>query len=363
MKYLPLFTLGFLINLLFFLFLPINVKADDCFAKRAGDSCGAHEKWSNDAHTQCQTCYGTCIGNPLTCNNGEDYCSNPYVCGGSTEPIPTPTIDPNQPTPPTSTLTPTPSVTPTCPPSRTTSAQGNTNYVQDKSLKDDEEVARVAGTALLPRIVYDDATKSAKDVSGTQVDTQRTFYTGFLDGILTAFITLLQALPPPFNITLCKSINSLSICQPKLSVGITEGSTDWLGNSPPGQNTKKFAIQAKVLGQTAIPQGTRLIAEVKDCNLGTGVDDGNKNLDALSNNLGTTTGYYGNDMPDFKSLNPNNWNSIMQARMTKEGLNIWNQVFDKDKRSADIYLRKQVFCKGNYPNGICPFEPTPATTR
>lgn len=239
--------------------------------------------------------------------------------------------------------------------------RGNTNYVQDKSLTDDVIVATVAGQALIPKAVIDDANKilqkNQQYLLGTNVDARKSF----LDNIpgLNFILQLLAR----FGIQFCGFLGFTDeFCKPNISVGALEKELGD-GRLAPGKNIPKFASDAKILGKTAIPQSLTPTPEIKDCNIGklsTANDPGNKNINDLSEMMGTTTGFYGNNMPNFKTLTPNDWETTIKDQLQKDNLNIGNKLFNQDRRSPDMYLRKQVFCKGNYPNGICPFEPSPS---
>ncbi|MDD2822586.1 MAG: hypothetical protein PHQ59_00760 [Candidatus Daviesbacteria bacterium] len=232
--------------------------------------------------------------------------------------------------------------------------RGDTTYVHDESIADDPVPAKVAGVALLPRIIIDETTQSAAQVNGTDVQVTKSFFSELLN-----WLSFIQNFACS---TLGRVLGLRDFCTPNLSVGTTES-----GTRPPGKNTQQFTLQTNSLSKVSIPQGITLIPEDKDCNLGQikeeGVDIGNQKLNELSETLGTTTGFYGNNMVDFKTTNNPDWERCMVERMKTENLNIGNKLFEQDRRSADLYCRKQVMCKGLYPNGICPFEPTPTPAR
>lgn len=247
--------------------------------------------------------------------------------------------------------------------------RGSTRYVQDTSLTDDVIVATVAGTALLPKVVIEAASKSAEAGIKTDPETRVDAKKGFLDNIpgLVGIFNLLDKLLSVIGLKIpfCGFAGlSDEFCKPNVSIGTTE-KPDAKYKLVPGKNTPKFTSQTKILGQAGVSIDMELSPEEKDCNIGqltdpSIVDIGNQNLNELSETMGTTTGFYGNGMPNFKILTPDDWEALIKDQMQKDNLNIGSKLFNQDKRSPDVYLRKQVFCKGNYPNGICPFEPTPA---
>lgn len=232
--------------------------------------------------------------------------------------------------------------------------RGSTKYVQDTSLTKHVAVASVAGRALLPKEVINDATKSPKlKLPGTVVDVRQSFFDNLGD-LFGIFSFLRNSL----SNVICTATGQL--CRPTLSIGrIEQIPPDGVA---PGKNTPELASQSEILGNSAIPAGMKLTAEDKDCNIGqldSPPDPGNEDLNTLSETLCTSTGFYGNGMVNFKTLTPNEWDASISAQMQEENLNIGDKLFNQDKRSPDCYIRKEVFCKGNYPNGICPFELTP----
>lgn len=118
--------------------------------------------------------------------------------------------------------------------------------------------------------------------------------------------------------------------------------------------TAQLAADSEIQGQSYLPENMELSPAPKDPDLGDfdQKTSGNDKLDKISENLGTTTGFYGNDQPQLSD-----YETCVQKRMKEFNFNLNGTSFEKEQRSADVSCRKQVYCQGSYPNNICPFEP------
>lgn len=193
----------------------------------------------------------------------------------------------------------------------------------DDSFNLQNQTVNIVNQALIPEIVRQDASNQATLTSETKVNIVKSFVQD-----LSCFLS------PVLNLLGIKTY-----CEFNLSVG---------------ENTNQYAAGSKILGQTSIPANMELISAKKDEDLGyPGKEDiGNEKLNQLSENLGTTTGFFRNDQPPLSD-----YDACIQKRMKEFNFDLNGKLFEQDQRSADIYCSKQVYCQGSYPNDICPFEP------
>lgn len=242
--------------------------------------------------------------------------------------------------------------------------RGRTNYVQDTTLSDDNLLSSVAAKALIPKTVNEDTASKSANVIKTEINVAKNFLDnipGLIDALKSFGIPCIDFSRIPIFGGFLNGILG-NYCTPTISVGSEEKLDK--NQMAPGKNTAQLGDSTQVLGKISQAEGMKLIPEKRDCNLVglslTSQSRGNEKMNQTSSGLGTSAGFYGTGQIDFKTMTPEDYEASMQARMVKENLNISNKLFDRDRRSPDIYLRKQIMCKGFYPNGICPFEPPPA---
>lgn len=206
----------------------------------------------------------------------------------------------------------------------------------DPSFNLQDQAVDVINRALLPKEVIKDASNQASLDKNIEIGVVQSFTKNFTD-LACGFLGMIGL----GNI-------SGNFCKTGLSVG---------------ENTAQYTAGSKILGQSAIPDGMELIPATKSTDLGdftatnSASTTGDEKINQLSENLGTTTGFFRDDQPTLSD-----YDACIQDRMKKFNFDLNGKSFEEDQRSADIFCSKQVFCKGNYPNGICPFEPSPTLT-
>lgn len=207
----------------------------------------------------------------------------------------------------------------------------------DPSTNSQDVVTEVINRATIPEVVREDASNQASLIPKTEIGIKG----NFLANLSCLFLKAIGLDGKLFN-----------FCPADLSMG---------------KNTAQSAAKSKIQGQSSQPAGMELIPAKNDPDLGdfTATNSesttGNEKLNDLSENLGTTAGFYrSNEAP------LSDYDDYVKQRLEEEegkyNLNLNGKPFTKDERSPDMYSSKQVFCKGNYPEvdgkTICPFEPT-----
>lgn len=218
----------------------------------------------------------------------------------------------------------------------------DTKYVQDPKVNPYPALIEIANRGLVTDVVVKDVDQNIKTVDGTKVDVTKSFLSellGFLDPI-TSFLCSLSWL----------GIDNGTYCTPTLSIGKVESNVQ-------GKNTKEFAMKAEILGKASIPEGMTLIPEVKDCNigkLGTAEDPGDTNLNNISKYLGTSAGFLGNNIPNFKNTAPDEWNNLLETRMKTENINAGTKLFQQDQRDPEECLQLKNKIVGSFPPEVLP---------
>jgi hypothetical protein len=237
------------------------------------------------------------------------------------------------------------------------------NYVQDTTLQNEALINDIGTKAMIANEVNQDVINKAGKIKETRIDVSE----GFVNDVWS----LLNAV----NIFLanfqCVSTNTLAnvpivggffpskICDPHISIGLKE-TPPQDGSAVPGKNTAFLSETANVLGKSGLPENIILVPEKRDCNLGTikTTDEGDKRVDTTSYSLGTAGGYYGNDIPDFQTINPVEYETAMNSRMKSQNLNIAEKGFIQDRRSPDLCLRLRLMIQGYYPESVFPKDVT-----
>lgn len=213
----------------------------------------------------------------------------------------------------------------------------------DPSTNSQDVVTEIINRATIPEVVREEASNQASLIKKAQVGVAQDFVEDVTNFTCNLFSSVLSV----FGIK--------SVCLTDVSVG---------------KDIAHGAASAKILGQSGYPAGIELIPANNDPNLidftatnsasVAGSVTGNEKLNDLSENLGTTTGFYrSNEAP------LSDYDDYVKQRLEEEegkyNLNLNGKPFIKDERSPDMYSSKQVFCMGNYPKvdgkAICPFEP------
>lgn len=231
---------------------------------------------------------------------------------------------------------------------------GDTSYVQDVTLRDDASWSAIIAKALIPEVVNQDIALKTGQVKMTNVEVVRNFFDNIRHTILKIWCLVFSNIP---------ILNSLFSCEkpiPNISIGLKE--TEDAEGLVPGQNTATLSATAKILGAIAQPGEMERVAEDRDCNLGNPAklsdpQSGESRLVDTSAGLGTGAGFYGVDIPDFKTLSEwakSVWEASMSARMVDQNLNITNKLFSADRRTPDLCLRLKTMVSGFYPEAVFP---------
>ncbi len=242
-----------------------------------------------------------------------------------------------------------------CNPRRSADWEGKTfgnpsdKYVAAWSLNDDAKIAKVAGQALLPKEANYQLTPSPTQQIETKADIKKAFDNSFIDviqGLICAALPI-----------------STDFCTSYVSMGIPDVSTGTPDNMNRGKNTEEFSGQAKVLRDSAVPKEADWTPEKKDCNIGNFSNSadvqGDQKISDIDTSMGRTSGFYGNELPDFKTLTPEEYNKQLDARSIEENANLANKPFGWDLRVPDTDQKQDDYYKANYPNDIKPLYEQP----
>lgn len=214
-----------------------------------------------------------------------------------------------------------------CPPDRQ-SLPTNNNYPRSEAVNaptsgDDSQIVEVLSNSSLPPEISNQNTSGTTQSARVQVDVKKSF-----------FDTIAEFLIRLAGLGFCQSAG---FCKPNLELG---------------QQTENFTSGTKSLGQATIPDDVLLIPEINDCHLQSN-SPGNTKLDETSSYLGTNTGLYSINLPEF-----NQTREKIDERQEQQNININQQLFKNARQIPDIDVRQDNFYNAYFPEGIKPFKAT-----